>query len=171
MKWICPNLEAVLLEKYFSNFIKSDGLLKEIQSYKSIHAGNHHYQKYNRDLDLPVVEIGVKIKLEHEEIKKYNIEYFSEKIYELCQQRVESMHRLVFESISQISALTGNIVEKKGEELSGDTMLEVLEKIEIGFDQDGNPILPTMVIHPDQFEKLKMRHVLGTIFFFSLENR
>ena len=55
---------------------------------------------------------------------------------------------MFFEVMEQATKKTGNVVDGRGKPLSFETILEVLEKIQIDFDADGNPSMPTMAISP-----------------------
>lgn len=55
--------------------------------------------------------------------------------------------------ISQICDATGNVVDAQGQSI-WEAQLEMLETIEIHFDEDGNPTLPSLVLHPDTADKL-----------------
>jgi hypothetical protein len=60
-----------------------------------------------------------------------------------------------FEFINRVTDEAGQTVDARGQPLSHDPLNDMLEKIHIDFDQEGKPELPTMVVHPKQFEKLK----------------
>lgn len=80
----------------------------------------------------------------------------------------------MFSTLTQVTDFTGNVVDGKGKGLSHEMLIEMLEKIHIDFDQDGNPLLPSIVIHPDMaknFEKLKADEDLYKSRFDEIINR
>lgn len=69
-------------------------------------------------------------------------------------QILESLMPQVFGHISEICDATGNTVSGEGRSI-WETLTEALESIEISFDVDGNPNLPTLVMHPNTASKLE----------------
>jgi hypothetical protein len=74
-------------------------------------------------------------------------------VADTAEQFVGSLMPKVFEHISEICDATGNVVSGEGRSF-WDAMLETLETISISFDEDGNPSLPSIVMHPDMADKL-----------------
>ena len=50
---------------------------------------------------------------------------------------------------------TGNVVKGNGEPFNMDMFFEVMDKIQIDFDEYGNPNMPTMVVAPDGYERAR----------------
>jgi len=67
----------------------------------------------------------------------------------------DQMGKYFFKTVNQTINKTGNSVDAKGKPFSLDLMYKTLEKMEIPFDEDGNPRLPTMVVNPQVMEKIK----------------
>ncbi len=63
--------------------------------------------------------------------------------------------QMIFEHLNQITDKTGNIVDAEGQAINPDLLLQMLEKIEIDFSEDGQPRLPTLMVSPEQGEKLR----------------
>jgi hypothetical protein len=59
----------------------------------------------------------------------------------------------IFEHISEICDATGNVLKRPDQSI-WDSILEMLATIEIAFDEDGNPSLPSVVMHPDMAAKI-----------------
>lgn len=74
-------------------------------------------------------------------------------VADTAEQFVASMMPNIFEHISEICDATGNVVSGKDRPI-WDAMVETLETIAISFDEDGNPSLPSIVMHPDTAAKL-----------------
>ena len=66
--------------------------------------------------------------------------------------------KMLFETINQVTARTGNVVHG-GQGLSYDKILEALETIQIDFDADGNPMMPTIIVGPAM--EAKMRELIN----------
>lgn len=69
----------------------------------------------------------------------------------------KQLGRNIIEKLENVTKETGNIVDGKGAKLSPDLILQAIEKMQIDFDDDGNPCMPMMVLGPDLYNKAKMR--------------
>lgn len=95
----------------------------------------------------------------------YRIEYKDvpdmtlENVFSLFQQKGkemgEQMGRYMFKTVDEITKESGNIVDSHGKPFSLDLMFETIEKMQIPFDEQGNPVMPTLVIHPNMSPRLK----------------
>lgn len=72
---------------------------------------------------------------------------------ETAEQILASLMPQMFSHISEICDATGNTIDGAGRDI-WETLTEALESIEISFDADGNPSLPTLVMHPEAASKL-----------------
>ena len=91
------------------------------------------------------------------DIVNSNFEALVLNLDEAADQGLKSLMPQVFAYLSRVCDATGNVVDGKGQPFSFDQLLEVLDKIQIDFDEAGNPEMPTMVVSPDLFEKIRMR--------------
>lgn len=78
-----------------------------------------------------------------------------EGLKKLADELSSQQSQMVFERLNQITAKTGNVVDAGGQAINPDLLLQMLEKIEIDFSEDGQPRLPTLVVTPKQGEKLR----------------
>lgn len=91
-------------------------------------------------LRMPVSDFGINIVIRH--------------LSEMAEQFADSMTKDVFEVVSEGAEASGNVVDGKGKPLSGEMLLEALETIESDFDDDGTWRPPTIVVSPQQFDRL-----------------
>ena len=63
--------------------------------------------------------------------------------------------KMILEHLNQITAKTGNVVDAGGQAINPDLILQMLEKMEMDFSEDGQPRLPTLVGSPEYYERLK----------------
>lgn len=61
----------------------------------------------------------------------------------------------LFEYMSQICDAAGTSLDAGGQRLSHDLIRQGYEKVEIDFDDEGNPLLPSIVLHPTMAEKIR----------------
>jgi hypothetical protein len=62
----------------------------------------------------------------------------------------------LFEKMKEVTDKTGNVVNGKGQPFSFELFVEMIKKIWIDFDEDGKPIMPTVVVSPELGEKLRV---------------
>lgn len=78
-----------------------------------------------------------------------------EGLKKLAEDLSSQQSKMVFERLDQITDRTGNVVDAEGQAINPDLILQSLEKIEIDFSEDGQPRLPTLVVSPEHYERLK----------------
>src|SRR6266850_1498376 len=60
-----------------------------------------------------------------------------------------------FEQLRQVMEATGQVVDAKGKPYSHDLYLDLLEKVDIDFTEDGQPKMPTLVVPPNLAPKIE----------------
>lgn len=59
-----------------------------------------------------------------------------------------------FQELNKVTAFSGNSIDARGEEFSYDMLLDTLEKSDIRFDENDEPIFPKMVVNPSLAKKI-----------------
>lgn len=88
-----------------------------------------------------------------EDVAVFNLEQFLADLYALGDSMGGQMVRGMLEHISAVTDEYGNTIEAGGRDFF-DVFAETLETIDMTFDDEGRPNL-TIVMHPDQMEKLR----------------
>lgn len=70
------------------------------------------------------------------------------------EKAAEQIEKQFFEFMARVTADAGQVIDAKGKPLSHDLINDMLEKLQIDFDDDGKPELPTLVATPKTVEKL-----------------
>jgi len=60
-----------------------------------------------------------------------------------------------FELVGRLSDAAGNSIDAKGRPVSHELLLEMLEKMDIEFEDDGKPNMPTLVVNPEMADALR----------------
>lgn len=90
-----------------------------------------------------------------EEIIKKGPEAFYSRISEISKEMANKMAKHTIAVLEKVTERTGNVVKsEKGEGITPKSILDALEKMEISFDASGNPIMPTLVVSPEDYKKL-----------------
>jgi hypothetical protein len=82
-----------------------------------------------------------------------------EKLHTELDQAADSMaEQLVgffVQSMNKVTEGTGNVVDAGGKPLSFNVIYEMLEKVEFSVDESDELVMPSLLMHPDQYEKVK----------------
>lgn len=80
---------------------------------------------------------------------------------QLAEQFAQSMTSSVLQAVSEGAEKVGNVVDGGGRPLSPEILLEAFDQVEIDFGPDGTWQPPTMVVTPQQAERLKEMQEAG----------
>jgi hypothetical protein len=155
MTYRYKEIESCILERYFKYIISSDAILKDIGSHRELHTGGFWYEKEGKELLTPLQQISSTIEISLEAIAKYDLEILVKNVHEFTQERINMMHRIMYNTVEQVTTLVGNTVNGGGKPFNPDLLLDMLEKVYVPFDEKGEPIVPTIVMHPDVYKKSK----------------
>jgi len=148
-------IEVKIMEKYFRHLNSQDIILKEIKSYKVLHGGGFRYQNDEKEAYSPIKEIMTDIVYKYDEIINFELESFCSKLYEMIMKRIEQMHKMMYEEITAATDLTGNKVDARGTKFNPDFLLDMLEKMEIRFDENGEPNNLQLHVSPATYSQIK----------------
>lgn len=98
--------------------------------------------EHSAQIEIPKMKID-------EYVKKHNS--FLEQI---ADQFAESQSKHMFDVIAEATDKTGNVVDGKGQPFSEDLFYQALEKMWHSFDASGEWQAPTLVVHPELYEKI-----------------
>jgi hypothetical protein len=93
--------------------------------------------------------------IKREDIISKGVEAYLEQIRNAAEEMKRQKAETMFSKIREVTDRTGNVVNAKGRPLDFELYLEVLKKMWIDFDEDGKAILPTLVVSPEQGDKLQ----------------
>lgn len=148
-------VDAKILYKYSRHLASQDPLIGGISLTNRLHSGGMVYKSDNEKLEIPLDRLSVGLTVTIEDVVNFNLEKTCMDIYEFGDSFRKDIAKTLFSTLEQVTDFTGNVVDGKGKGISHELIIEMLEKIDIGFDQDGNPYLPTFVIHPDMAKSLE----------------
>ena len=148
------------IQKKFAEAIKKeiqkDPLLSQIRI-RQVHEGDvltsSSVDGYSESVEYKL--ISAKLEIPQEEIIDKGPDAFFSRMDKIAVEMAKQQSQLLFEKIEKATERTRHIVDAKSKTLSPQLILEALEKIAIDFDDYGNPIFPSLVLHPDQYEKIK----------------
>ena len=104
------------------------------------------------EFEMKVMKANININLQ--EISKLTWNDIMNKFHEATIEMARQQAKLFYEELDKSVTKVGNIVEVKGGEFKIDHFLNMIEKMELEFKEDGNPYLPTVVAGDTAFERI-----------------
>jgi hypothetical protein len=105
-------------------------------------------------VDQPPLALRTSIREEIGEAVEGRFESFYSSLYESARDSATELMRYLFESVHEISEATGNVVSAHGKPFDYEVILDVIEKVRLEFDADDRPVLPTIFLPPDAFDRI-----------------
>lgn len=141
--------------KYILQLTRQDPLFSQIKQ-EEAHEGRH----------IQVIEAGktnpsvlkdkyVRCEIDKNDIVLSGMKAFLDGMYKQAEEMTKFKHELLHDFMDEITKSTGNRVDAKGKEFTFDLFIETIEKIDMDFDDNGKPYMPTLVISPDMAIKVK----------------
>lgn len=147
--------ENELMSKVMSGMIALDPLLGSIPVLPSAHGGPTRNVRDPRVLDQDGILISHQISIHHDIIRNTLIDEFLTELIKLAQAFRDSQAKDFFASMEEITDATGNTIDANGQHLSMDLIIDSLERLPIEFDEEGNALLPSIIVHPHMAEHLR----------------
>ena len=123
-----------------------DPVLREIKTETKEHLPIHRVTATTGEtVECETIKSEMSFTLHLPDIVNSNVEALILNLDDAADQGLKSLMPQVFAYLSRVCAATGNVVDGKGQPISFDHVLDVLDKIQIDFDIAGNPEMPTMV--------------------------
>lgn len=90
-----------------------------------------------------------KVVIKWDDIRSCNLEALAQQVDAIADERLSIVMPHFFKVFEKTCNAAGTGTDAGGKPFSFEMYLAALEKIELRFDRDGQPILPTLVVHPD----------------------
>jgi hypothetical protein len=159
-----PELKRKLNEK-FEGMVKAEiekePLLSRIRK-NIIHEGDAlvvtSSDGYSSQTTFPTFESEFNIS--YEDLLRKGPEAYFEKKVAVAKDMASKLVGNVYAKMNEVTERTGNVVSaKKGEGITPQLILDLLEKMEINFDETGNPIMPEIHLSKEDYEKLNWQKI------------
>jgi len=153
-----PEYEPAALRfitEVMQGFLGVDPLFSGIERDYTTHRGPIRNVPGDTPLDQSMFEVSGESSISWDSIRNGKIDEYTHFLVDMSESQRKSLARHFFKNISEITDATGRTVNAKGQPLTVDLILDLLEKVEFGFDDDGNPQYPTLVLPPGAIERLK----------------
>jgi len=100
------------------------------------------------------IAAAIRVNMKWQEAAEGDLEHFLAALDEASLDQINQVMPQFYEQLAGMLEATGQASDAGGRPLSWDMLIEGYEKLDIDFDDEGKPKLPSVVMHPDMFEKL-----------------
>jgi len=161
-----PNLKRDLqkvLNRLFKNMVNSRiGFLAELPKSISFEGKRICIIKADGSIDdIDLKESSVEIELNLDEIPRITPNKLLEMIKDSADKMARKISNSMFESLNETLEKAGQSVDNQGKPLDAEAVFEVMEKLQLEFDETGNIDTLSLVVSPSLAPKAK--HVLEQI--------
>lgn len=146
------------LNELLTRFMGSHPLLSQMRehSYREGTA-NSIQRESGEEVSSGMKKLEELLKIDSKDIAEQGPLAFIQPLKNMADSINEKRMEMVLRDIHEATEVTGNVLDTKGEQLSHDHLLQMLEKITIPFDESGNPLMPSMVVNENLMKKLQER--------------
>ena len=100
-------------------------------------------------------QLSAKLEVDIKDIIEKGPNAVLEKIKETSEVMKRQQSKLLFDTMNKVTTHTGNTIDAEGKPFSPELFLKMIEKMDIDFDENGNPLMPTIVVSPEQGKKIQ----------------
>jgi hypothetical protein len=138
-----------LIDKRFRESLRQDPLFAQIKEEKCFEGNKmSNFTEDGEFEENPFKQISGEISLTREEVIAKGPLAYIENISRIAEDVKKQKAELLFSKINEVTNKTGNVVSGQGQPFSHELFIAMLDKMQIDFDPDGNPYLPTIVVSP-----------------------
>ena len=95
------------------------------------------------------------LEITRDEMRHGSFSAIMAKYKKMAKSLAEDLSKMMFTTVSEAAESVGNVVDAKGKPIR-EALLEMQRKIQLDFDpRTGEPVQPTIVLHPETFESIK----------------
>lgn len=152
-------------DKAFSDFFSetiqtlarvSSPLLSQIKTIEVTGSvGSRVRDRQGMDVELEPRKSSTEVTADLNSVRDGAYEQLHAEIYAGAESMAEQLVGFLVDGLNKVTEATGNSVNAGGKRLDHDVMYEVLEKMEFSLDKNDELVMPTLIMHPDQAEKLR----------------
>lgn len=154
-----PKIKAKVgeaLNRFVRNLIRQEPLLSRITNVRVFEGNRLATKGVTDEIDQsPFKEMRSDLVIDRKELIDKGIMAYIENIQGTVEDIQRQQTKMVFEGVQKATERIGNIVDGKGRPFDFELFYGVVEKVQIEFDEAGNPFLPQLFVSPELGLKLK----------------
>ena len=149
------NKLATILNNLVKLAVKKDPLLSQVKEVPVFEGEGLAIQREDGTIDRTnFKKIESPITINKNEIIEKGINAYIDNVIPLARGIINQQKAYMFSEISRVTEEVGNVVNAQGQPFTFDLFIQLVRKIEISFDDNDKPIMPTLTVSPDIGKKL-----------------
>jgi hypothetical protein len=132
----------------------NDPLLRQMRRSTTQYAGPVQYADLGEPIIHQPLNIQAPIQLATSAILDTEVEAIIASIADLAEKCLEQLMKQFFRRFGELCEEAGTAVSADGRAIDWDLVLDAFDRMDFGFDEAGNPELPTLCAHPKMKEAL-----------------
>lgn len=146
------------INKYLRNLMRQDILFSDIREEQQFEGNRMEIKTETGEIDrTEYKQLSTSYNIKREDVITKGPAAFIENIHTMAEEVQKQKAKLFFDKMHEITKKTGNIIDGKGQPFTHEMFLDTLRKIWIEFDDEGKPMMPTMIVSPELGSKIKER--------------
>lgn len=147
------DLEMLQLHRdIHEGLVKADEILGKIETVSTSHGGSTRQVSEPEIYDTEMKLVSLEITMDSRWIAQTDVESIATFLWETSQEFISQLKKYFFEVFSKTTEAVGNVVDASGMNVN-DAQIEMLNKLEMRFDKDGNHNYE-FIVHPETAKKL-----------------
>lgn len=99
------------------------------------------------------IRVEVSVSVDLDEVLAFDVDAYLTRIYEMADEYGSQLTKGMLTLIIHVTEAHGLTIDASGRDFF-DAAIDSVELMALSFDEDGNPVLPTLVVHPTTAAKL-----------------
>lgn len=157
LRFATPGYEQAMTDfmgKVAQGILELDGLLRKMPSRRTVHAGPMRSVREPQVLDQPLQAFRYTLSIPFDVIRNTDIDQFTTLLYDFAEAHRHELGGAFVRTMMEVTEATGNTINAEGRPLSFDMINDAIELIDISFDEQGKPNLPSIMVGPEMSKRL-----------------
>jgi hypothetical protein len=144
------------INRYLQDVVQQEPLLSQFRQERHFEGNKMSSKTEKGELEeSSYKEVSVEYSINREDVITKGPMAFIENIQKVAEDIKEQQAKLMLDKLKEVTDRTGQVVDGKGQPFSHQLFMEMLGRIQIDFDDQGNPYLPTVIVPAEMAAKLK----------------
>lgn len=144
------------INRYFQDVVRQEPLFSQFRHERHFEGDKMSSKTEDGELgESSYKEMFSEYSVDREDVITKGPMAFIENIETVAEDIRKQQAKLILDKLKEVTDRTGQVVDGKGQPLTHELFMEMLERIQIDFDDQGNPYLPTLIMAPEVAAKLK----------------
>jgi len=144
------------INRYLQDLVRQEPLLSQFRQERHFEGNKMSWKTVEGESkESSYEEISGELSVQREDVIAKGPVAFIENIQSIAEEMKRQQATFMLHKFKEVTDRTGQVVNGKGQPFTHELFMEALERIQIDFDEQGKPYLPTVFVPPEMAAKLK----------------